>query len=105
MICRDTRNKMDSCNTILSYRNNSSNSNIYRSSKYYRPLQQIYKTVYSPIYGNKSLPINFACISRPLERYKTTNMSYGSFHYDNWAFIQKNRSVNYNRKQFVRCYE
>jgi hypothetical protein len=62
------------------------------SPKFYRPLQQLYQT----IYGNDPSRINFVCLRRPSEKYKTTNMTYGSFHYDNWAFIQKNRRVNYN---------
>jgi hypothetical protein len=71
---------MNSRNKIDPYRNN--------QTKCYRPLQQLYKTVY----GNNSS--DFACISRPsAERYKTTNMTYGSFHYNNWVFIQKNRPV------------
>jgi len=72
--------------------NFSNKTNPYRNNqtKCYRPLQQLYKKVY----GINSSDINFACISRPSERYKTTNMTYGSFHYNNWAFIQKNRSVN-----------
>lgn len=71
-------------------------------SKSYRPLQQIFKTIPSPIYGNTSSPINFTCISRPSEKYKTTNMTYGSFHYDNWSFVQKNRSINYDRKHYMK---
>jgi hypothetical protein len=80
---------MISRNTENSYRNKNNNQ-----SKCYRPLQQLYKIVYSPIYGR----IDFACIDRPSERYKTTNMTYGSFHYDNWTFIQKNRRVNCDKK-------
>jgi hypothetical protein len=71
----------------------------------YRPLQQLYKTVYSPMYGNNSTRIKFACIYRPSERYKTTNMTYGSFYYNNWTFIQKNRPVNYDKQRSVRCYD
>ncbi|CAF1594937.1 unnamed protein product [Rotaria sp. Silwood1] len=78
---------------------------IYRSSSCYRPLQQLYKTIYSPICKNRSSHINFACICRPSERYKTTNMTYGSFHYNNWAFVQKNRPITYDRELFVQCYE
>ena len=66
----------------------------YRSSGTFRPLQQIYKTVYSPSSGNNSSPFTSACICRPAERYKTANMTYGSFHYNNWKFMQKNRPVN-----------
>lgn len=73
----------------------------YNRIKCYRPLQQIYKTVYSPSCGlTNSLGISSVCITQPLERYKTTNMTYGSFHYNNWAFIQKNRpkkKVNFKK--------
>lgn len=78
---------------------------VYRSSNCYRPLQQLYKTVYSPMCDNRSSTMNFACICRPAERYKTTNMTYGSFHYNNWAYMQKNRPINYDRELFIQCYE
>lgn len=69
-----------------------SKSNYYQSSLCYRPLQQLYKTMYSPVQGTQASPFNRACICRPSERYTTTNMTYGSFYYNNWSFIQKNRS-------------
>jgi hypothetical protein len=99
-------NNIDRCSSIRPYRNNQyrQTSGTSRSSKCYRPLQQLYKTVYSPTSGNNSSPINFACISRPSDQYKTTNMTYGSFHYNNWAFVQKNRRVNYDTKLSTRCY-
>ena len=122
MISRDaanvsspTSNNLDPCSAVLPYPNHGDsltpdtrsgqNSGSSRSSKCYRPLQQLYKTIYSPTSGNASSPINFACICRPSERYKTTNMTYGSFHYNNWAFIQKNRPVNYDTQLFTRSYD
>jgi hypothetical protein len=66
---------------MISGRRNSTTNN--------RPLQQIYKTIYSPLYEN-----NCSRIRHPLERYKTSNMTYGNFYYNNWAFVQKNRWIN-----------
>ncbi|CAF0734999.1 unnamed protein product [Adineta steineri] len=85
--------------------NNEITNNCYPSSCY-RPLQQIYKTTYSPMYGNNNASnVNLACICRPAERYKTTNMSYGSFYYDNQLSTQKDRALNYDRAIFARCYD
>ncbi len=75
------------------------------SSSCYRPLQQLYKTIYSPMYENNPSNVNFACICRPAERYKTTNMSYGSFYYDNQISTQKDRVFDYDRAIFVQCYD
>ncbi|UJR09585.1 hypothetical protein I4U23_013820 [Adineta vaga] len=69
-------------------------SKTYRSSNCFRPLQHLYKTTYQN---------NHVRVRHPSERYKTTNMTYGSFHYNNWAFIQKNRSVKYSKELSVRC--
>ncbi|CAF3633029.1 unnamed protein product [Rotaria sordida] len=113
--CPSTNNNTNLCLAILPDCNKANcgrtnnrygqRAGLYRSSNCYRPLQQLYKTIYSPICGNRSSHINFACICRPSERYKTTNMAYGSFHYNNWAFVQKNRPINYDRELFVQCYE
>ncbi|CAF4252369.1 unnamed protein product, partial [Adineta steineri] len=82
------------------------NSNNCCPSSCYRPLQQIYKTTYSPMYGNNNASnVNLACICRPAERYKTANMSYGSFYYDNQLSTQKDRALNYDRAIFARCYD
>lgn len=110
--CPPSNSNTNPCMTMLPYCNNQKTndqhnrkSGTYRSSNCYRPLQQIYKTVYSPVCGNRSSRMDFACICRPSERYKTTNMSYGSFHYNNWAFMQKNRPINYDRQLFIECYD
>jgi hypothetical protein len=101
------------CSTILSNINGNTN-NYYnqRPANCWRPLQQLYKTVYSPTYGNNPSQMNFACICRPAERYKTTNMTYGSFYYDDSLSAQKNevvdsqrnRALDYDRSIFARCY-
>jgi hypothetical protein len=82
-----------------------------RPSNCYRPLQQLYKTVYSPTNGNNLSQMNIACICRPAERYKTTNMTYGSFYYDdsistqkNGVSTQRNGVLDYDRAIFARCY-
>jgi hypothetical protein len=110
--CSSIRNNTNPCNAKLSYDNNSNNRTINnhhgnksRSSNCYRPLQHLYKTIYSPTDGNNSSQMNLACICHPLERYKTANMTYGSFHYNNWAFMQKNRPINTDRQLFARCYD
>ncbi|CAF0956764.1 unnamed protein product [Adineta ricciae] len=59
----------------------------------YRPLQHLYKTTPQN---------NTICIRYPPERYQTTNMTYGSFHYNNWTFIQKIRSVKYTKEVAAR---
>ncbi|CAF3670981.1 unnamed protein product [Rotaria socialis] len=97
-----------SCNKVNKEKTNNrfgQRAGHYRSSNCYRPLQQLYKTVYSPMCENRSSRMNFACICRPAERYQTANMSYGSFHYNNWAYMQKTRPINYDRELFIQCYE
>jgi hypothetical protein len=79
--------------------------NNYGPANCYRPLQQLYKTVYSPIQGNNALAMNIACICRPAERYKTTNMTYGSFYYDKSLSTEKNHAINYDKAAFARCYD
>jgi hypothetical protein len=113
--CPPPRNSTDPCTAVLPDCNNVNSqttnnrfgkkSGYYRSSNCYRPLQQLYKTMYSPAGGNNSSRMDFACICQPAERYKTANMTYGSFHYNNWAFMQKNRPINYDRALFERCYD
>ena len=113
--CSSNRNNLCLCISTIPCQNNSQSGRInnrctekagnYRSSNCYRPLQQLYKTTYSPLCENRSAPINFACICRPSERYQTTNMSYGNFHYNNWAFMQKHRPINYDRRLFMQCYD
>jgi len=50
--------------------------------KSFRPIQQIYRTMCN----------GQVCLIRQLSpHYQTTNMTYGSFHYNNWSFIQKQR--------------
>lgn len=101
-----TNNCLPTCSTILPSNNGNINlNNDCRPSSCFRPLQQLYKTEYSPMYGNNPSNINFACICRPAERYKTTNMSYGSFYYDNQISTQKDRVLNYDRAIFAQCYE
>jgi len=96
-------NSTNPCSTILSYNNGNMNNRC--SSSCYRPLQQLYKTIYSSMHENNSSNVNFACICRPAERYKTTNMSYGSFYYDNQISTQKDRVFDYDRAIFVQCYD
>ena len=91
------------CSSILSKTNNNCNS--YQPANCYRPLQQLYKTVYSPLYESNAPTMNIACICRPAERYKTTNMTYGSFYYDNSLSMDKNRVINYDKAAFARCYD
>jgi len=103
-------NNTNPCSTMLSNTNgnsNSTNNNLtnYGSANCYRPLQQLYKTVYSPMSGNNSSPMNVACICRPAERYKTTNMTYGSFYYDKTMSTEKNHATNYDKAAFARCYD
>ncbi|CAF1234746.1 unnamed protein product [Adineta ricciae] len=74
-------------------------------SSCFRPLQLLYKTVYSSNCDKIASNPTIACICRPAERYKTTNMSYGNFYYDNQLSTQKDRVLNYDRAIFARCYE
>ena len=90
------------CSSFLSSTNTNSN---YGPANCYRPLQQLYKTVYSPTNGNTSSPMTIECICRPAERYKTTNMTYGSFYYDNSLSTEKNLAINYDKAAFARCYD
>jgi hypothetical protein len=92
----------DPCSSIHSYTNG---NNYYQPANCYRPLQQLYKTVYSPVCENNSTTMNIACICRPAERYKTTNMTYGSFYYDNSLSTEKNQVINYDKATFARCYD
>jgi hypothetical protein len=98
--CPSTCDYVDPCTSVFPARNIGSSEKrrvrappCYRLSASFRPLQQMYKTVYSPSSGNGSSPFTSACICRPAERYKTANMTYGSFHYNNWKFMQKNRPM------------
>lgn len=98
------------CSSILSNGNETNthankNSNNCQPANCYRPLQQLYKTVYTPIGGNSTSTMNIACICRPAERYKTTNMTYGSFYYDNSLPTDRNLAVNYDKAAFARCYD
>lgn len=88
------------CNSSL---NNNTNENT--PSSCFRPLQLLYKTVYSSNCDKIASNPTIACICRPAERYKTTNMSYGSFYYDNQLSTRKDRVLNYDRAIFARCYE
>jgi hypothetical protein len=104
--CFPTANYTNPCSTILAYNNGSNNwinSNNCGPSNCYRPLQQLYKTVYGPTNGNNFSQMNIACICRPAERYKTTNMTYGSFYYDKSASMQKNRPIDRDRALFAKC--
>ncbi len=55
--------------------------------------------------GKNASSMNIECICRPAERYKTTNMTYGSFYYDNSASTEKNLAINYDKAAFARCYD
>lgn len=110
MFSYNPSNNTNPCSSILSSisgTNNWTNNNLnnYGPANCYRPLQQLYKTVYSPMYGNNSSHMNIACICRPAERYKTTNMTYGSFYYDNSMSTEKNQAINYDKAAFARCYD
>ncbi len=101
-------NNTNPCSSILSNTNGNSNytnNYSYQPANCYRPLQQLYKTVYSPMDGKNSSTMNIACICRPAERYKTTNMTYGSFYYDNSLSTEKNQAINYDKAAFARCYD
>ncbi|UJR36516.1 hypothetical protein I4U23_029237 [Adineta vaga] len=103
-------NCINPCQTMFSSTNGCNNSinnntNDCTPSSCFRPLQQLYKTIYSSDCGNTPTNRTIACICRPAERYKTTNMSYGSFYYDNQISTQKDRVLNYDRAIFARCYD
>jgi len=103
-----TQNNNNPCSTIFSSANANNNLNNYDSANCYRPLQQLYKTIYTPMSGTNSVHMNIACICRPAERYKTTNMTYGSFYYDNSLSTEKtekNQAINYDKAAFARCYD
>ncbi|CAF0903276.1 unnamed protein product [Adineta steineri] len=104
--CNIRSPNINPCNGVSLYHNNSNcrNQNLKtsRSPKYYRPLQHLYKTTYSPVNGSNLTRIDFSSVNRPSEKYKTTNMTYGSFHYNNWAFRQKNRPMKYDRQPLTR---
>ena len=93
---------VDPCSSIQSYSNSNSS---YQPASCYRPLQQLYKTVYAPVCGNNTTAMNIACICRPAERYKTINMTYGSFYYDNALSTERNQVINYDKAIFARCYD
>lgn len=99
-----TSNNPNPCSTMLS-QSATSNNNNYGPANCYRPLQQLYKTVYSPMCTNNSSSMKIECICRPAERYKTTNMTYGSFYYDNSLSREKNHVINYDKAAFARCYD
>lgn len=104
-------------NPCASYLSSSSNQYYSRPANCYRPLQQLYKTVNSSCDCDKTLssssrtaagkagPMQIACICRPAERYKTTNMTYGSFYYENSLSTEKNQVINYDKAIFARCYD
>jgi hypothetical protein len=102
-----TYDNTNPCSSILSNTNDTNNNNLnnYDPAHCYRPLQQLYKTVYTPMNGKNSSHMNIACICRPAERYKTTNMTYGSFYYDDSMSTEKNQAINYDKAAFARCYD
>ena len=75
-------NSIPCCSSLYNQTNPCDANSQSQRASCFRPLQQLYKTVYCPDNGNKSSPMVVACICRPSERYKTTNMTYGSFYYD-----------------------
>jgi hypothetical protein len=102
------QNNTNPCSTMFSSSNANNNLNNYGSANCFRPVQQLYKTVYTPMSGTNSAHMNITCICHPAERYKTTNMTYGSFYYDNSLSTEKaekNQAINYDKAAFARCYD
>ena len=104
--CLPTCQYSNPFSTALFYKKIKSNKlNNYCISNCYRPLQQLYKTTYRPIYGNDSSNVHIACLCCPSERFKTTNMTYGNFYYNPWISKQIYRPINYDKSIFMQCYD
>jgi hypothetical protein len=67
----------------------------------FRPLQHIHRTVYSLCSTMHRSSLSGDSMHSSSKIYTTTNMTYGSFHYNNWTYMQKLRTIRNKRSSFV----